>query len=235
MAITQLLGTAGNSYVVNGNTYIANSAGVISGGSNSQGSFLGIQAGDLGSLLSEGCTYAVQGGRYTYFGIVKAALATANVASVALSNGSLTIAAQPDVPRQLQFVVNPGASAITAGFLNLAYLSTDGVASTDALPLATGANTAATLVTSRGVSRLTTASVAGLTGGTSPNIQGGSNGVLALPCAVGAANIVVTMANVDGAPDSLPTQSANDGRLITPNTAPNGTHTFAFGYNFLAA
>lgn len=234
MVVTQMLGSPGASYFVNGNTYTANSSGVITGGSNSSGSFTGIQLGDITALLSEGCTYAVQRGRFIYLGTVKAALATALVASVALSNGSLTVAGQPDVPRQAAFVVNPGAAAITAGSLLVNYNSTDGVNVTDTLSLVTGANTAATLVTSRGLSRLLSASVGGLVGGSSPNIQGGTNTVLALPADVGAASITVTSAVVDGASDSLPTQSATDGHLITPNTAPNGTHVFGFDYNFLS-
>ena len=235
MSVSQLLGAAGAEYFINGNTYSAASNGLITGGSNSAGSFVGIKANDLVGLLNAGCTYAVQRGSYTNFGIVKAASAAVLVASTSLVVGGLTIASQPDVPRQAAFVINPGASAITAGSLAVAYDSTDGVSVSDNLSLATGANTAATLVTTRGVSRLLSATVAGLTGGTTPNIQGGTNNVLALPADVGQAGLTVTMATVDSAPDtSLPTQSATDGHLITPYTAPNNTHVYGFGYNFIS-
>jgi hypothetical protein len=50
------------------------------------------------------------------------------VASVALANGALAIANQPDTARQVDARVDPGAAAITAGTLTVTYAANDGTA-----------------------------------------------------------------------------------------------------------
>lgn len=230
----QMIGTPGYEYFANGNTYQANGSGLITGGTNSQGSFSGIMPGDVVPLMNGGAHVATLRARWINFGIVKAASAAAVVASAALSNGSLGAITQPDIPRQLQGVVIPGAAAITAGALTLVYNNTQGVASTDTISLVTGSGVNLTFTTSQGCARLTSAIVAGLVGGSTPTVELGTNTVLALPADVGQSGLAVYKAVVDDADDTLPTQSASDGHLVTPNTAPNGTHTFSFGINFFA-
>lgn len=235
MSLNQMIGNPGAFYSVNGNTYQADGTGLISRYTNTNGTFQGIATGDIVGLINEGALPANLRSQIVNLGAIKAASATVLVASVALTNAALTVAASPDVPRQAQAVVNPGTLAITAGALTLVYASSGGVAVTEALSLVTPLSTAKTLVTSRGVSTLTSATVSGLVGGAAPNIQIGTNGVIALPTDANQANITVYAASVDGVSDVLPAQSATDLHLITPNTAPNGTKSFSFGYNYYGA
>lgn len=233
MNITQAIGSPGQGYYSNNNTYQADGAGLIIGGSNAQGSFVGIQGGDVVNLINNGALPAQRRNDVFNLGIVAAALATYVVASVAMSNGALTIVKSPDVPRQLAFVVNTGAT-ITAGALTLVYTTNTGVPQTDTLSLIAAGSVAVTLTSSKGCARLTSATVSGLVGGTSPNIQGGINAVLALPVDGNVAGLTVTAATVDAVSDVLPAQSGTDKSLITPNTAPNGTHTYTFGATYFS-
>ena len=237
MNVSTMLGAAGQGYAArSGNIYRADGSGLITGYTTPQGVVVtGISTADITDLLNDGATYATLRTRVHTPGIVAVASATVIVASGALSNGSMTIAAQPDCPRQLAVVMNSGAT-ITAGTLTLVYNNTEGQPSTDAFSLAVTGSVASTFVTSQGCSHLTSGTVAGLAGGTSPNIKVGTNNVLALPADLGQSSLTVFYASVDGAADSaLPTQSAANGHLITPATAPNGTHTYSFGYNFFSA
>lgn len=49
------------------------------------------------------------------------------VASVAFANGSLTIAAQPDVPRNLTGTLTDGDTSVTAGIATITYIDPEGV------------------------------------------------------------------------------------------------------------
>jgi hypothetical protein len=224
MVTTKMLGSAGQQYAINGNLYTADANGLITN----------VAMSDIVGLINEGAVPTTIKARHYNLGAVAAALATAVVASAALSNGTLTVAGQPDISRPVQFVINPGVSAITAGLLTIVYNDSQGQAVTEALSLATALSTAKTLTSSHGVSSLTSAIVTGLVGGTSPNIQGGTNPNVALPVDGGAVAITVFKATADSANDTLPTAPAGsvDARVITPHTVPNGTHALSFGVNF---
>lgn len=247
MSLGNMIGSPGQEYYANGNTYTAASSGLITGGTNASGSFTGIMQNDVVALINAGALPATLRTRMINLGVVKAASATVLVASAALSNGALTVAANPDIPRQAQFVINPGASAITAGLLGLTYTTGDGVTFTDSLSLVVALSTALTLVSTHGCAVLSSAGVSGLVGGTSPNIQGGTNNVLSVPADIGQAGLAfyyaatlttstgTNVASVGWVEDTLPTQSAVDGKLITPHATPNGTLAYSFGYNFYSA
>lgn len=160
-----------------------------------------------------------------------AANAVLVVASVALSNGALTVAAQPDVLRPLAVRIDPGSSAITAGVATLVYYGNDGVLTTDVLSLVAAASTPVTLTTSKGILILNSGTVSGLVGGTSPKIQVGTNATLALPVTPGFGNFTVLRENTDGANGTIGTVTASGG-LVAPTTAPNGTHSYSWGYTY---
>lgn len=191
-----------------------------------------VNTGDIESLLNGGCTYAPNDTRSYYVGAAAAASAALIVASGAMSNGALTIAAQPDVGRQLQAVVNPGTTAISAGVLTLTYTATDGTTQVDSLSLATALSTLLTLTSSKGALHVTSGAVSGLVGGTSPTLEVGTNTVLGLPVAAGFQGVSVLKENVDGADEAVGTVTAGVG-LIKPTTAPNGTHTYVFVYSYI--
>jgi acyl dehydratase len=92
--------------------------GVVMGrsGSNyviaSDGTIANVQPTDVDALMNDGFMWAVTAHRQFTFPAPVAAGAAVTVASTALSNGTLTIAAQPDVSRQLQAIINPGTTAI---------------------------------------------------------------------------------------------------------------------------
>jgi hypothetical protein len=177
-----------------------------------------------------------------------AASAAVTVASAALSNGSLTIAAQPDVPRQLQAIVNPGTTAISAGNLALSYTANDGAPQVDNFSLVMVAGAAAgtikaTFQTSKGVEHLASAVVSGVVGGTTPAIQIGTNALLALPVSPRFQDFAVTKETAiavaatsglsTGTDETVGTVTASGG-LIAPTTAPDGTHALSFGYNYVS-
>lgn len=201
-----------------GNTYAPDATGAIY-----------VLPNDVISALASGWAFFNSNFRFFTATAPAAASAVVTVASVALSNGALTIAAQPDVLRPLQFVVTPGASAITGGTLTLVYFANDGTTTTDVLPLAAAASTPATLNTSKGVLLLSSATVAGLVGGTSPTIKGGTTAAISVPVDAGFSAFTVLRENVDSTNETVGTVAAASAS-ITTTTAPNGTHSFSLGY-----
>lgn len=192
-----------------------------------------INAGDIKAALDAGFIYAPSPVKYYYAASPLAASATRIVSSVAATNGTLTIAAQPDCPRPIQFVFAPGTTAVTAGTLTLVYVATNGQTVTDVLSLVTPLSTSATLASTQGVASLTSATIAGLTGGTSPGIEGGVTASIALPGDPLAQDFVVFKEIVDGLNETVGTVVAASG-FIAPTTAPNGTHSYSFGYTYIS-
>jgi len=200
-------------------------------------------AADAQFLLGLGFQFAVTDHKlYTTGGAPAASSAAVTVSSTSLTAGSLTIAAQPDTPRQLQAVVFPGATtAITAGNLVLTYTANDGTTQVDTLSLVMATQTAgtagATLTTTKGVERLASAVVSGLVGGTSPGVQIGTNNFLAVPVPPRFVDFAVvaekkiTWATGLPADEAVPTSFITAGALVTPTTNPNATLGFSFGYN----
>jgi hypothetical protein len=188
---------------------------------------------DVTALLRAGFTYVANNfGWYDTLKGVAAASVALLVASAALSNGTKSVAAQVDVPRQAQAVIIPGTLAITAGTLTLTYIANDGTVVADVLSLVTALSTNLTLTTSKGVVHLTSAVVAGLVGGASPTFQVGTNATLALPLRPGFQDVAVVKENTDGTDGTVGTVTASGG-LIAPTTAPNATHVYSFGYTYV--
>lgn len=159
--------------------------------------------------------------------------------SAGLSNGTLAVAANVDSMRPVTAIVIPGTTAITAGVLTLTYAANDGTAAqVDALNLATPLSTTLTISTTKGVLRLASQIVTGLTGGTSPTIQIGTSAAIAVPVPPGAQDAAIVSEFLDGAIVT----AANAGTLTssgtsasplgvyTPHTAPNSTHNFGVAY-----
>ena len=205
-----------------------------------------VNAADVASLVALGFEFAVTDHRnYVFPGAPVAQSATVTVSSTSLTVGSLTIAAHPDVPRQVQAVVFPGG-AITAGTLTYVYTANDGTTQTDALSLVMASQSTgvagATLATTKGVERMTSVTVAGLTGGVSPGVQAGTNNYLAVPVPPRFVDFAVTsekkITPTNGtlgltvpSDDTVPTLLITAGALVTPSTVPDGTHGLSFGYN----
>jgi hypothetical protein len=158
--------------------------------------------------------------------------------SAALSNGTLAVAANVDVMRAVQVLVLPGTTAITAGNLALTYDANDGTASqVDNLSLITALSTTLTLNASKGVLRMRSQIVTGLTGGTSPTILIGTTAAIAVPVPPGAQDATIISEFLDAAVVTV----ANAGTLTTaplgvytPHTAPNATHNFGVEYTTVA-
>lgn len=162
-----------------------------------------------------------------------AASAAVFVASGALSDGAQTIAAQPDVGRQVQAVVLPGTTAISAGTWALVYNATDGTTQTDTQSLVTAASTNLTLTSSKGAMHIVSSTIAALAGGASPTMQVGSNAVLAVPIPLNAADATLLKEASDGT-DQATVGVLTTAGLWTPHVAPNGTHVPSIGFTFVA-
>lgn len=160
-----------------------------------------------------------------------AASATVTVANVAVTNVALTIAAQPDVCRPLQFIMAPGAAAVTAGTLTLVYVGNDGLTHTEVSSLVTPLSTSVTINTVKSVARLTSATVANFAGGSSPTIEGGTTAYLGLPADPGFTDFAVESENDGSGAAAVGTVNATQG-AISPTGAPNATRTYEFTYSF---
>jgi hypothetical protein len=162
-----------------------------------------------------------------------------------LTNGSLAIAAQPDVCRQVAAVIFPGSVGITAGTLTVTYTANDGTTQVDALSLVAASQSAgaagSTVGTTKGVLRLTSAVVSGLTGGQSPGIYAGTNNYLGVPVpprfvdwALTAEKKITPTVGTLGltvpSDETISTTVIATGALVSPTQAPDGTHGLSFGY-----
>jgi hypothetical protein len=166
-----------------------------------------------------------------------AAVATASVGlivnSVALTNTTLTIAAQPDVPRQAFVRFDPGTTPITAGVCTVVYGANDGTAAqTDVISLVAALSTPGSTNLSKGVLTVTSATVTGLTGGTSPKIQIGTTANLAVPLPPGAVDVTI-LKETNAAADVAVGTLTNAG-IWTPHAAPNASLIFGIAYSVIA-
>jgi hypothetical protein len=157
------------------------------------------------------------------------------VNSVALTNTTLSIAAQPDVMRQVVIRVDPGSPGITAGVCTVTYAAGDGTAAqVDILSLVAAANTSTTVPFSKGVMTVASAVVSGLVGGGSPHIQIGVTNTLAVPVPPGSVDVTLLKEITDAADTSANLGTITNAGLWTPHTSPNATHTYAAGYTTIA-
>ena len=155
------------------------------------------------------------------------------VAPATIANGTLAIAAQPDVARQLQVVATSGTPGITAGILTVPYTANDGSSTSDVFALSLIGASNHTYTSSKGAMHVGVPVIAGLAGGTTPSVHIGTNAVLSVPVPPGATSAALLKEDLDGADAGTPGVLTNKG-LYTPNTAPNGTHTYEVDYTFLA-
>ena len=191
---------------------------------------INVQPGDVGPLIDAGSAFpAFVNNRSYNAGAAAAAAAGLVFATGALVNGAAAIAAQPDVPRPLAYIITPGAAAITAGTLTLVYWGNDGQEHTEVVSLVTPASVAKHYTTLFGVALLVSQTVAALAGGSSPTLEGGSTASLALPMSPNGAPVSVYLEATDGADNAVSPYNAANG-VIAPATAPNGTHTFDWDY-----
>lgn len=190
-----------------------------------------VDSRDVQALLLDGAKYVSSKATSQYIGIPAAGAVGAFVASTAFSNGTLTIAAQPDVPRLASVRVFPGTSPITSGNVAVNYIGNDGQTITDNFSAIGVASAAVSANTSRGVVHINSVIVTGVTGGVSPGVQMDSLNSLALMVDPGFFGFTADKATVDNADNGIiSTQSS--AACITPSTAPNGTHTFSIAGSY---
>jgi hypothetical protein len=206
---------------------------------NSDGTFT-IDPRDQNDALKSGYI-PVRRDTRAYNSIVSAPAAAAVgaiVASVALTNTTLTIASSgnvPDTMRKCQVRVDPGTSAITAGVCTVTYAANDGTAAqVDALSLVTAASTLLTVPFTKGVLSVTKAVTSGVVGGTSPKIQIDTTAALAVPIPPNAVDVTLLKEETDGADNTTTPGTITNAGIWTPNTAPNATHTFGIVYSTIA-
>lgn len=208
-----------------------------------------VNAQDAPDLIKLGYEWAVLGHNFfTLQGPAVGAVA-ATVTSTSLTVGTYAIAAQPDYPRQLAIQTSPGTTSITAGTLVAVYVANDGTTQTDSFSLVQSAQAAAntigmTQTTTKGVEHVVSFTVSGLTGGTSPGIQVGTNNFLAMPLPPRFVDFAVTKeTKILPTAGSLGLQVASDetigsvvasGGLIQPTTLPATSFGLSFGYSYMS-
>lgn len=192
-----------------------------------------IDSRDAPSLLADGFSYVKMGNTtYTTPKAPAAAAAAAIIASAAISNGAVAIAASPDVMRPVEVIWHAGAAAITAGTLTVNYTGNDGVATSDVISLVSALNTTNTAFLSKGAIAVASASVAGLVGGGTTFLYASTDANLSLPVAGGAIDISVSREYDAGATVAVGALLTNVLASITPTNAPNATRTYSFFYSF---
>lgn len=185
-------------------------------------------------LVSAGANYvSTQNRAQNLQGPPVAATAGRIVASTTLANGTLSIANQPDIPRQGVVVVDPGTSAITAGVLSLAYVGNDSLTRTEAISLVGPGTTIMSTTTSRGMVTVSSAIVTALAGGASPKVQINDTNALALSVDPYFTAFSISRQFGDGVATSGGTV-ASTAACFTPTLTPNATHTYGFAYSYVA-
>lgn len=190
---------------------------------------------DAPPLLTQGFAYVNHLSKAFTLPLAPAAATVATiVASGALSNGSVSIAANPDTMRQVTFEVGTGTTAITGGTATVTYIGNDGQSGSDVFPLNCTASTSVTQYLSRGVQTISAVTIAGLVGGTSPWRRMSTTTAVSVPVDPGAVDFTVTREYDAGATIAVGALVAASLGTITPTTAPNATVTYSFDYNFVA-
>lgn len=185
---------------------------------------------DSGHTHTVTTTAIIEGRHVRYNGPITAAL-TGIVNTIDMANGAQSIAAQPDFPRKLQVRVVDANSSVSAGSVVLVGVGARGQAVTQTISLTGGS---ATTTTTDAYATLTSATISGLTGAASGDTIGiGPATALGLPGpkVLTPSTYAVFKSNVDNANETVGTVDATAG-TIAPTTAPNGTHTYDFWYNF---
>lgn len=195
-----------------------------------------VDSRDVPALLAAGMGYITNAGDfYTTPAAPAAATAGQIVASAALSTGAVSIANQPDVMRQVQFVFGTGTVAISAGAVSVTYVGQDQASHTDTLNPAVAASASVTISLSRGVASITTINVGSFTGGASPWIRADTTASIAVQSDPNAVDFVCNIEYDVAAKQTTPaTFSTSSQGCIAPQNAPNATRTFSFAYAYLS-
>lgn len=200
--------------------------------------FYTVDVRDVPQLLSAGLTLLRAGGELTIINSARAASAGRIVASAALSNGNLTIANQPDVPRQLNIIMGQtGTSTITAGTVSITYVGSDMASHTDVFSAASVPPAAGviTLPLSRPVVSLSTPVVGGMAGGSTPYVRIDDTNFIGLPSDPNANAFAIYNEwdnnTLQAAHGTL--QTGCIGAVSVVN-APAATWNYTFAYGFLA-
>lgn len=189
---------------------------------------------DAVTLLGRGMEYVSQASmNYTTPIAPAAATVAAIVASGALSNGTVAVTAQPDVPRQVNVEVGTGTTAITAGNVAVTYVGNDGQTGTDNITAVCALSASTTQPLSRGVVSISSIVVSGLVGGTSPFIRLSTTASISLPIPAKGIDVGVTREYDAGATVAVGAMSAVTLATIAPTNAPNGTRTYSFVYSYV--
>lgn len=199
----------------------------------SDGSY-SVDTRDAASLLARGISYVSQQ-TDTWTTPVAPATATVGeiVASAALSNGSLTIANQPEVMREVVVVVGAGTVAVTAGNVAVTYVGNGGQSHTDNISAVCAASGTTTQPLSQGAISVTSAVVSGVVGGASPFVELNTTAAISVPLSAGSIDATFLREYDSGATVALGTAVANVLGTITPTNAPNGTRTYTFVYSYV--
>jgi len=189
---------------------------------------------DAAALLTLGMTY-VQGlsANYTTPLAPPAATIGGVVASGALSNGTVAVGTQPTVMRPVTVEIGTGTAAITAGTVTVTYVGNDGTVGTDVFTAVCAASSATTQTLTRGVDTISSITVAGIVGGTSPWFRMSTTAALSLPVAPNSVDFAVQREYDAGATIAVGALASTLGSII-PTTAPNGTVTYSFLYHYTA-
>ena len=205
-------------------TYVVGSDGTVT-----------VDSRDAPPLIAAGMGYLANRGDSYTTPIAPAAAASGQiVASGGLTNGSVSIANQPDIMRQVSFVIGAGTVAVTAGTVTVVYVGSDQQSHTDVLSAACAASGTTTQPLSRGVVSVTSVTIAGVTGGASPFIHGDTTALIAVPSDPGAQDFVLNNEIDDTGRQTAGTFSTSSLGCTTLHAAPNGTHTYSLAFSYVS-
>lgn len=215
-----------------GGTIVTQNSGVLTVPASG---IISVFGDDVTNLLRAGAQYVAQGTDFQTVTNPRPASAARIVTSTTVSNATLAIANQPDVPRQCAAVIYGGtvSTGITAGNLAITYVANDGTNTTDNFSMVTLGSTNLTLTTSKAVLTLTSAIESGLVGTTGAGIQINDTNSLGMMVGPGFSNFSVLKEAFNGVNETIGTV-ATSAASITPTTTPATTNTYAFAYSFQA-
>jgi hypothetical protein len=169
-------------------------------------------------------------GQTTYLAPLAADLVRVKAAAAAVA-GTITIAAQPDVPRKLQVRIVV-ATPITVGTLTLVGTNAQGATITEVVSLVQGVTT--TLTTTNAFAHLTSGTVSALTGGGDGTLGIGGATALALNLPQGFTNLVVFKETANALDAAVGTVDATAGTVV-PTSVPNATLNYQWHYTYNTA
>jgi len=220
-----------NAAAIGGTIFPGGSAARIPVPANGQ---ITVPAQDAPLYIAAGAQYQSMNSRSQNLAAAPVAATAARiVASTALANGTLAIANQPDVPRQVAVRVSTGTVAITAGNIALNYLANDGTTQVDNISPVAPASTLLTTSSSKGVVTMNSVIVTALAGGASPLVQVNDTNSLSVLVDPNFSSLMFNQTKADGTTEGQ-VAVASTAASWTPSTTPNGTHTYSAVYSFNA-